>query len=104
MDDRVQGLCAGGEDYLAKPFAFSELLARVEVLARRPAAAASEGSASELRAGDIVIDLHKRTCVRQGKPVDLNPKEFFLFGGLFAVQKTCSDSDNASGKGVGHEF
>lgn len=76
VDDRVEGLRAGGEDYLAKPFAFSELLARVEGLARRPIA--SEGSASRLSAGDIVIDLHKRTCVRQGTPVDLNPKEFLL--------------------------
>lgn len=76
VDDRVEGLRAGGEDYLAKPFAFSELLARVEGLPRRPSAV--EGSASELKAGDIVIDLHKRTCLRQGKPVDLNPKEFLL--------------------------
>ncbi|WP_170334580.1 winged helix-turn-helix domain-containing protein [Ruegeria arenilitoris] len=76
VDDRVEGLRAGGEDYLAKPFAFSELLARVEGLARRPGA--SEETASELTAGDITIDLHKRTCVRQGMPVDLNPKEFLL--------------------------
>ncbi|MBO9450069.1 response regulator transcription factor [Tropicibacter sp. R16_0] len=76
VDDRVEGLRAGGEDYLAKPFAFSELLARVEGLARRPGA--SEETASLLAAGDITIDLHKRTCVRQGQPVDLNPKEFQL--------------------------
>lgn len=76
VDDRVEGLRAGGEDYLAKPFAFSELLARVEGLARRPGT--SEDIASELRAGDIALDLHKRTCVRRGQPVDLNPKEFLL--------------------------
>ncbi|MBO9448339.1 response regulator transcription factor [Ruegeria sp. R14_0] len=76
VDDRVEGLRAGGEDYLAKPFAFSELLARVEGLARRPGT--PEETANELTAGDITIDLHKRTCVRQGKAVDLNPKEFLL--------------------------
>lgn len=76
VDDRVEGLRAGGEDYLAKPFAFSELLARVEGLMRRPGA--TEDIASELTAGDITIDLHRRTCVRQGKSVALNPKEFLL--------------------------
>lgn len=76
VDDRVEGLRAGGEDYLAKPFAFSELLARVEGLARRPGT--PEEAASELTAGDITIDLHKRTCVRKGVTVDLNPKEFLL--------------------------
>lgn len=76
VDDRVEGLRAGGEDYLAKPFAFSELLARVEGLVRRQST--SEGPTSELKAGDVVIDLHRRTCTRQGIPVDLNPKEFLL--------------------------
>ncbi len=76
VDDRVEGLRAGAEDYLAKPFAFSELLARVEGLVRRPGTA--EDISSELRAGDVVVDLHKRTCIRQGQAVDLNPKEFVL--------------------------
>ena len=76
VDDRVEGLRAGGDDYLTKPFAFSELLARIEVLARRPSGL--EEHSSELAAGDIVIDLHKRTCTRQGRPLDLNPKEFLL--------------------------
>lgn len=76
VDDRVEGLRAGGDDYLVKPFAFSELLARIEVLARRPATA--EEDASELTVGDITIDLHKRRCTRQGQTVDLNPKEFRL--------------------------
>ncbi|MDJ0857874.1 MAG: response regulator transcription factor [Dinoroseobacter sp.] len=76
VDDRVEGLHAGGDDYLVKPFAFSELLARIEVLARRQTATTEQSS--ELSAGDIVIDLHKRTCTRQGKPIDLNPKEFLL--------------------------
>ncbi|MEM9248583.1 MAG: response regulator transcription factor [Pseudomonadota bacterium] len=76
VDDRVEGLRAGGDDYLVKPFAFSELLARVEVLSRRQGT--TEEQSSVLSAGDIVIDLHKRTCVRQGQPIDLNPKEFVL--------------------------
>lgn len=76
VEDRVEGLHAGGDDYLVKPFAFSELLARVEVLARRQSA--PEEITSELSAGDISIDLHKRTCHRQGQPIDLNPKEFLL--------------------------
>ena len=76
IDDRVEGLRAGGDDYLIKPFAFSELLARIEVLVRRPGA--TEEQAAQLTAGDIVLDLHKRLCIRQGRPVDLNPKEFLL--------------------------
>lgn len=76
VDDRVEGLRAGGEDYLTKPFAFTELLARVEGLARRPAMPARD--AARLSAGDITMDLHKRTCLRQGQRVDLNPKEFQL--------------------------
>ncbi|MEM1073413.1 MAG: response regulator transcription factor [Pseudomonadota bacterium] len=76
VDDRVKGLRAGGDDYLVKPFAFSELLARIDVLARRQSA--PQEHASELAVGDIVLDLHKRSCTRQGKVVDLNPKEFLL--------------------------
>lgn len=76
VDDRVEGLRAGGDDYLVKPFAFSELLARIEVLTRRPGATADQ--TAQLTAGDIVIDLHKRSCVRQGQVIDLNPKEFLL--------------------------
>lgn len=76
VDDRVAGLRAGGDDYLVKPFAFSELLARIEVLARR--GSTPEDLSSTLMAGDITIDLHKRTCTRQGQPIDLNPKEFLL--------------------------
>ncbi|MCV6586062.1 MAG: response regulator transcription factor [Marinibacterium sp.] len=76
VDDRVEGLRAGGDDYLVKPFAFSELLARIEVLGRRPGV--REDQAAELRVGDITLDLHRRTCKRQGQLVDLNPKEFLL--------------------------
>ncbi|MEM9221872.1 MAG: response regulator transcription factor [Pseudomonadota bacterium] len=76
VEDRVEALRAGGDDYLVKPFAFSELLARIEVLARRPTATAELPLV--LTAGDITLDLQKRTCRRQGRDVDLNPKEFLL--------------------------
>ena len=76
VDDRVDGLRAGGGDYLVKQFALCELLARIEVLARRVGTA--EDQSSIVNAGDITIDLHKRSCTRQGQPIDLNPKEFLL--------------------------
>src|ERR1700686_1834040 len=76
IDDRVQGLEAGGDDYLVKPFAFAELLARVRVLARRPANA--NESAIRLSLGLIELDLLKRTVLRAGKSIDLLPQEFRL--------------------------
>lgn len=76
VDARVEGLTSGGDDYLTKPFAFSELLARVEILGRR--AVQFVDDRSKLVAGDVSLDLHKRTCVRQGQAIDLNPKEFLL--------------------------
>jgi two-component system OmpR family response regulator len=75
LDDRVTGLDAGGDDYLVKPFAFSELAARVNALGRRPAMAAME---TMLQAGDLEMDLLKRTVTRQGRPIDLQPREFRL--------------------------
>ncbi|MCT4558511.1 MAG: response regulator transcription factor [Pelagimonas sp.] len=77
VDHRVEGLKAGGDDYLAKPFAFSELLARIEVITRRSHPNPQEDTAV-LSAGDIALDLHRRKCTRRGQPVDLNPKEFLL--------------------------
>ena len=76
VDDRVEGLRAGSDDYLVKPFAFAELLARLEVISRRNAPQAEP--TSELTAGDITLDLHRRSCHRKGQLVDLNPKEFQL--------------------------
>ncbi len=75
LDDRVAGLNAGGDDYLVKPFALSELAARVNALGRRPAMAAME---TLLRAGDLEMNLLARTVTRQGKPIDLQPREFRL--------------------------
>jgi two-component system OmpR family response regulator len=75
IDDRVHGLEAGADDYLVKPFAFAELLARVRVLARRPAA---PEVVTRLRAGDLEMDLLQRTLTRAGREIDLLPQEFRL--------------------------
>ena len=75
IDDRVEGLDAGGDDYLVKPFAFSELLARVNALGRRPAMNAVE---TVLRVADLEIDLLKRSVTRGGRAIDLQPREFKL--------------------------
>jgi two-component system OmpR family response regulator len=75
VDDRVKGLKAGGDDYLTKPYAFSELLARVEVLLRRGTGSSVE---VKLRVGDLDMDLLARTVERGGQEVDLQPREFLL--------------------------
>ena len=77
VDDRVKGLKAGGDDYLVKPFAFSELLARLEALARR-SKTSSDSPATVLKAGDLEMDLLRREVRRAGKPIDLQPREFQL--------------------------
>jgi two-component system, OmpR family, response regulator len=73
VDDRVRGLRGGGDDYLVKPFALTELLARVEALARRSATVAKE---TVLRVGDLELDLIARTANRAGKDIELLPREF----------------------------
>ncbi len=75
VDERVKGLRAGGDDYLGKPYAFSELLARVENLGRRSGDAPLE---TRLKAADLEIDLLTRTVTRGGKPILLQPREFKL--------------------------
>jgi two-component system OmpR family response regulator len=75
VDERVKGLRAGGDDYLTKPFAFSELLARLEVIARRAPAAPEP---TELRVGDLRLDLLSRTVERAGQPIALQPREFAI--------------------------
>ncbi|MCK5362365.1 MAG: response regulator transcription factor [Gammaproteobacteria bacterium] len=75
VDDRVTGLDAGGDDYLVKPFAFSELLARINALARRPPVTSAE---TVLRVEDLEMDLLKRTVTRNGQTLDLQPREFRL--------------------------
>jgi two-component system OmpR family response regulator len=75
IEDRVTGLRAGGDDYLVKPYAFAELIARVEALARRRETGAV---ATTLRVGDLEMDLIGRVVRRDGKEIDLQPREFQL--------------------------
>jgi two-component system, OmpR family, response regulator len=75
VDDRVKGLRAGSDDYLVKPFAFSELLARIEALLRRGTVMPA---ATTLRVADLELNLLTRTVKRAGKPIDLLPREFRL--------------------------
>ena len=74
VDDRVKGLRAGGDDYLVKPYAFAELLARLEVLSRRR----GEEAQTELAVGDLEIELLSRRVTRAGRKIDLQPREFQL--------------------------
>jgi two-component system, OmpR family, response regulator len=75
IDDRVRGLRAGGDDYLVKPFAWRELLARVDALARRSGTLVKE---TIIRAGDLEIDLLARVARRKGQDLQLLPREFKL--------------------------
>jgi two-component system OmpR family response regulator len=75
ISDRVEGLESGADDYLTKPFALSELSARLNVIMRRPAVVEVE---TALRVGDIELDLRKRTVHRAGKRIDLQPREVLM--------------------------
>ena len=75
IDDRVEGLEAGGDDYLTKPFAFAELMARVNALARRPPV---QDVQTVLRVADLELDMLRRQARRGGQAIDLLPKEFTL--------------------------
>ena len=75
VDDRVKGLQAGGDDYLTKPFAFAELLARLQALLRRSAGTTEP---TRLVVGDLTLDLLSRKVERGGKTIDLRPREFAL--------------------------
>jgi len=77
--DRVEGLDAGADDYLVKPFAFSELAARIHALGRRPP---TRVDVHQLVVGDIVLDLHRRTVERAGRRILLQPREFALLAEL----------------------
>ena len=75
VDDRVEGLEAGGDDYLVKPFAFSELMARVNALGRRPPA---QEEKTVLKVADLEMNLITRQVTRAGQAIDLQPREFRL--------------------------
>jgi two-component system OmpR family response regulator len=75
VDDRVKGLQAGGDDYLTKPFAFSELLARIQALIRR---ASQTAEPTKLVVGDLTMDLLARDVQRAGEKIELQPREFAL--------------------------
>jgi two-component system OmpR family response regulator len=75
VDDRVKGLRAGGDDYLAKPYAFSELLARIENLGRRRD---QRAASTRLKVADLELDLLSRKASRAGQAIDLQPREFQL--------------------------
>lgn len=75
VDDRIEGLNSGGDDYLVKPFAFGELSARIAALARRPQI---QDEPTVLRAADLEMNLLTRKVTRAGQPVDLLPREFAL--------------------------
>jgi DNA-binding response OmpR family regulator len=81
VEDRVEGLSLGADDYLAKPFAFPELIARVRALARR----ATPVTPPILLAGDVSLDPARRTVTRAGKPVELTRKEFGVLEVLLAA-------------------
>jgi len=83
VSDRIRGLNLGADDYLVKPFAFAELAARIQAVARRTLAEPGDG---KLRLADLEVDLKRHAVMRGGQPVDLTPKEFSLLEYLLRNQ------------------
>ena len=74
--DRIRGLNLGADDYLAKPFAFAELVARIRAIGRRASAESEQG---RIETGDVVLDLARHRVLRSGREIELTPKEFQIF-------------------------
>ena len=94
VDAKVQGLSLGADDYLPKPFAFAELVARVRALARR----ATPATPPVLRAGDLELDPARRTVTRSGTPVELTRKEFGVLEVLLAAGGAVISSEELLGR------
>ncbi len=101
IDDRVEGLEAGADDYLTKPFAFAELMARVNALARRPPV---QEMKTTLRVADLELDLMGRQAHRAGQRIDLLPKEFTLLEVLMRNEGRIVTRTMLLGTGVGLPF
>jgi len=86
VEDRVRGLQSGADDYLVKPFAFSELVARIQVLLRRAGSVKSHGEPTLLKLADLELDLIRRKATRAGTRLDLTAKEFNLLSLLLRRQ------------------
>jgi two-component system, OmpR family, response regulator VanR len=89
VDDLVDGLSLGADDYMPKPFAFAELVARVRALARR----AGNAHPPTLRSGDVELDPARRTVTRAGEPIELTPKEFGVLEALLAADGAVVSND-----------
>ena len=101
IDDRVEGLNGGGDDYLTKPFALAELQARVNALGRRSPASVAE---TVLRVADLEIDLLERSVTRGDRAIDLQPREFKLLECLMRNAGRVVTSNYVAGKGMGFPF
>ena len=89
VEDRVRGLQSGADDYLVKPFAFSELVARIQVLLRRAGSVKSHGEPTLLKLADLELDLIRRKVTRAGQRLDLTAKEFNLLSLLLRRRPRC---------------
>ncbi len=99
--DRIRGLNLGADDYLVKPFAFAELLARIQAVARRTLAEPDDG---QLLMADLVLDLRRHAVERSGQPIELTPKEFSLLEYLLRNRGQAVSRSMITEKVWGHGF